>query len=611
MVLLAPEPGAEIEEAPDVAHARPHERPLVREERDPLGGREPRQGADERVEPGRVVGDAVEAGRPRVRHDELRIALAHERNLLRPPAQEHPLLRHPVTVPVAQDHRHRPERRVRARLRLGEEAALREPQDPADPRDLDERVPRRPDPGVRELHDRLLRGLAERVPQVVRDRVRLRVPAHVAPDAVAEPLLAEVPLDHPEHRAALLVGDEVERLARLGHVADLRTDRVRRAQGVEVQRPRLALIELEPDAPGRVPLIHDLERHPGGERLVEPQVVPPGHRDPVAEPLVRELVRDHLGDPLLLRERGGLRVEEQRDLAVGDEAGVLHRARLELRQADLVELPERVRDPEVVLEPRQYLDRDVLPESRERELRRLRERADRDTAHGERRVRVHLPEHERDEVGRERRRLREADAPAAAEVLFAHRCSVREDDDALRRLDRELPGRLEAGLVEAGEDAPRIGGLELRRGEPVARGVEAAEPVGHAARPAELERRGAARERRREAHDDRLARGRGDDLDRVQVAAADPQPRAGDVELGAVEHDLRARLDELQVDADRSGEPPSVEVDGEHRVVRGRADVEGKPEVSVVGRVGHGTSGATTEDDHEAAFAATRSGGAP
>ena len=43
-------------------------------------------------------------------------------------------------------------------------------------------------------------------------------------------------------------------------------------------------------APFGLPAVDDLRRHPRRERLVEPDVVPPGHRHEVAEPLVRGLV---------------------------------------------------------------------------------------------------------------------------------------------------------------------------------------------------------------------------------------------------------------------------------------------------------------------------------
>ena len=324
----------------------------------------------ERLERGDVVRDAVEAGGARVRAHERGLALARELHLGAPLAQQDPLLRHALAVAVADDERHRPDRLVPlSRARLREEAALLERELPAF---ADDRTSGKP--GFRSTRSRArgpaLGRLRERRPEIIGDGVPLRVAPHVEPDPVAEALLAEVALDHPEHRPALLVRDEVERLARRVHVADLGVDRVRGAQRVEVHRRRLALVEVEPDAPGGVPLVDDLVGHPGGERLVEPQIVPPRHRHPVPEPLVRELVRHDLRDALLLGERGGLRVEQERDLPVGDEPGVLHRARLELGEPDLIDLAERIGHTEVVLEPRQHLDGDVLAEAGERKLRR-------------------------------------------------------------------------------------------------------------------------------------------------------------------------------------------------------------------------------------------------
>ena len=56
--------------------------------------------------------------------------------------------------------------------------------------------------------------------------------------------------------------------------------------------------ELLPHAPARVELVADARLHPRGEALVEPQVVPPVHGHQVAEPLVGELVDDHLRNAL-------------------------------------------------------------------------------------------------------------------------------------------------------------------------------------------------------------------------------------------------------------------------------------------------------------------------
>ena len=86
-----------------------------------------------------------------------------------------------------------------------------------------------------------------------------------------------------------------------------------------------------------VPLGDGLVLHPGGEALVEPEVVPPLHGDHVAEPLVRHLVGDDGGDALLGVDAGVL-IDEEVGLAIGDAAEVLHGAGLEVGQADEVEL---------------------------------------------------------------------------------------------------------------------------------------------------------------------------------------------------------------------------------------------------------------------------------
>ena len=83
--------------------------------------------------------------------------------------------------------------------------------------------------------------------------------------------------------------------------------------------------------------------HERGERLVEPDAVPPAHGDQVAEPHVGQLVVDHVGHALQLLLRGALRVHQQQHLPEGDAAQVLHRSEGEVGHGDEVDLVARGR----------------------------------------------------------------------------------------------------------------------------------------------------------------------------------------------------------------------------------------------------------------------------
>ena len=154
----------------------------------------------------------------------------------------------------------------------------------------------------------------------------------------------------PEDRCTLGVGDAVEvRLHRLD-VRGVGDDRVRRRQLVLAVAPGLAAGREarpgvgEPGGRGRRVVGHEL-----GEGLVEPQVVPPAHGDEVAEPHVRHLVQDRVGAGVA-HVVGDLAAEDEVVLVEGHAAGVLHGAGVELSDADLVVLRERVGATELALE---------------------------------------------------------------------------------------------------------------------------------------------------------------------------------------------------------------------------------------------------------------------
>ena len=98
----------------------------------------------------------------------------------------------------------------------------------------------------------------------------------------------------------------------------------------------------------------------GGEGFVEPEVVPPAHRDQIAKPHVGDLVEDHLGKIGHVAWRW--RAQEDVALGVGDEADVLHCADVELWAVDVVELLERIFATEELTEVGERLARHLLEE---------------------------------------------------------------------------------------------------------------------------------------------------------------------------------------------------------------------------------------------------------
>ena len=146
--------------------------------------------------------------------------------------------------------------------------------------------------------------------------------------------------------------------------------------------------------------------HERGERLVEPDAVPPLHRHEVAEPHVRDLVHDRERGVGHLAERHLLGIEEQARLAERHAAEVLHRAEREVGERDEVALLAGVRDPVVVGEE---LDRERADVERERgEVRLARHVRDahRDAARVDRVGELERADHPRDEVRRHRDRRR-------------------------------------------------------------------------------------------------------------------------------------------------------------------------------------------------------------
>lgn len=155
-------------------------------------------------------------------------------------------------------------------------------------------------------------------------------------DAGEEVLLAEPGHQLPECGGALGVGDAVEVEEGRGGVVDfLGGHGVGGGALVGVVAPALAHdAEVDPGVGEAGGFGEGLVAHVLGEGLVQPDVVPPAQGDEVAEPHVGHLVGDDHGAGLAFGVGDGGAVDEL--VAEGDEAGVLHRAGVELGDERLV-----------------------------------------------------------------------------------------------------------------------------------------------------------------------------------------------------------------------------------------------------------------------------------
>ena len=276
----------------------------------------------------------------------------------------------------------------------------------------------------------------------------LQVKAHARDERVVTDVVDELT----QHRRTLGVGDAVEVLQRRVGVGRGRArDGVRRRRPLRRVTPCLA-------AGGDVdPRVVELggrdERAVGhvlGERLVEPQVVPPLHRHEVAEPHVRHLVADRVGARQVLGAARGAGEDEL--VAERHAPRVLHRARVELGNEHLVVLAERVSDAEQLVVVVERLARHGehlvglrLEPVAQRGARVQREGnavvLSRDGGEG--------AGADGDEIRRERFRRRSA---PELRLDLAHG-AVGDDRPPLRGAHGDVVRRLEVGLVEAGVDA--------------------------------------------------------------------------------------------------------------------------------------------------------------
>jgi len=198
---------------------------------------------------------------------------------------------------------------------------------------------------------------------------------------------------------------------------------------------------------------HDLRRHEIREHLFHPDIGEPPHGHQVAEPHVCRLMGDDAGAAEHLVAGGG-RIEKERRGAIPDGAGVLHPAELERGDGEERELPERIGNAGVVLEPAER--RGVEVEDRLAVAEHFRgiglpvhhrERA----AVARRLFGLELPGGEREQIRRDRLGLIELMRRATGRRVARHERAVGQRTPAAGNPEGQGPAGLEVGLVERGE----------------------------------------------------------------------------------------------------------------------------------------------------------------
>ena len=191
----------------------------------------------------------------------------------------------------------------------------------------------------------------DRGPQIIGLRVTVLVLRDIGLNAFLPHVGAGEPLEHRDDRLALFIGDRVERLIGLLDGPHRLNDRVRAGESVDFHRRVARPDMVKVGAPIGMEMLGRAARHPAGEALVKPQIVPPRHGDEIAEPLVRHFVRLDPEDGLPVAVAGDRRIVEQNPLESEDCPPIFHCAEeLRLsRTGDILELGQRIRRTKILV----------------------------------------------------------------------------------------------------------------------------------------------------------------------------------------------------------------------------------------------------------------------
>lgn len=171
-----------------------------------------------------------------------------------------------------------------------------------------------------------------------------RVLGEVSLQSFSEQVFTEQEYHLVQECSALSVADAIKDILGLSSVLNSASDRMGSILLVLAKSPELLIDE---DIPGKGEVLHALtlvHRHVRdgvGEGLVEPEVVPPFHRDQIAEPLMGDLVSNCV-EYVLLPVASEVLVSLNVVVVVGDASHILHGTHGVVRTEDTVELVEGI-----------------------------------------------------------------------------------------------------------------------------------------------------------------------------------------------------------------------------------------------------------------------------
>mmetsp|Transcript_29085 Transcript_29085/g.48883 ORF Transcript_29085/g.48883 Transcript_29085/m.48883 type:complete len:432 (-) Transcript_29085:29-1324(-) len=148
---------------------------------------------------------------------------------------------------------------------------------------------------------------------------------------------------HIHHRGAFAVRDRIEYLFHFFRVLDGNNHWMRRLQRIETLcGTETTRGELLPHFVVRKQGIGTVVFHVGSKSFIQPQSIPPPHRDQIAKPLMRQFMRHHNRHALLLLGGCFQIINHEIDFSVGYQPPVLHSTHSKLGDANHIQLRQWV-----------------------------------------------------------------------------------------------------------------------------------------------------------------------------------------------------------------------------------------------------------------------------